>query len=65
MGANIQIESKVLAWNYRQALASIAPCLGLGAPFKSFPIISIKDLQWKYPLQNENSLAISKVKFQV
>ncbi len=25
------------AWNYKEAIASIAPGLGLGAPFKSFP----------------------------
>ena len=50
----------VQAWIYMQAMeaiASVAPCFGLGAP--------LKVLQWKCPLQNENCLVLSKMKLHV
>jgi hypothetical protein len=43
-------------------MASVAPGLGLGAPSK-IPI-DFKIFQWKCPFQNENGLALSKMKFQ-
>ena len=43
-------------------MASIAPGLGFGAPSKA--PIDFKIFQWKCTLQNENGLALSKMKFQ-
>ena len=51
------------AWNYRQAtkaMASVAPGLCLGAPFKSNPWTS-KIFQWKCSFLNENRLVLSNM----
>ncbi len=50
------------AWNYTEAMAFVALVLAL-VPLQKSPI-DFKIFQWKYPLQNENGLALSKMKFQ-
>ena len=53
------------AWNFTEAteaMASVAPGLGLGALSK-IPI-DFTIFQWKRPFENENGLALSKMKFQ-
>ena len=56
------LECKELKLYGGQPPLPVAPGLGLGAPSKVF--VHFQILRWKCPLQNENALALSKMKFQ-